>query len=317
MSQTSQGGIRKEKTARRRIWAAMLLSTVAPGLGQIYNGLPRRGLLALGLVLAGQAILIGLSIIPPNSIAAGIFHFSMIGLYGVLLFAVAFDAAFGALGAGEITLRRYHHPALYIAVALAWFSWDFLYDEIHRTATATVKTVIREASMEPTLLDRDRVLAHRGYYDANKPEAGDIVLYLKPGSDVTVIQRVVGLPGDSIQVTDGELLINGAPAPREGIDQASDTDAGLRTAFSYFRETLPNGASYIVSDQFGAGGVFDNTPVHDVPEGHVFIMGDNRDNSADSRIVGPVPIENLKARLTFIYWSGDRSRIGTMVQPEG
>lgn len=295
----------------------MLLSFLCPGLGQFYNGLPRRALLAVGLVLAGQAVLIGMAMIPPDSFAAGIFHFSMIGLYVVLLLAVALDAAFGARAAGEITLQRYHHPALYITVALAWFGSGFLFGGVHEATAATIKTVIPGASMEPALQVGDYVLAHRGYYDGNKPEAGDIVLYLKPGSDVTVIQRVVGLPGDRIQVTDGVLLINGEPARRESVDQASYTGAGLRSAFSYFRETLPNGASYVVADQFGAGGVFDNTPVHDVPEGHVFILGDNRDNSADSRIIGPVPIENLEARPTFIYWSGDRSRISMMVQPDG
>lgn len=315
MSQSSQGGNRKKKTAPRRIWAAMLLTIVTPGLGQLYNGLPKRALLAVGLVLAGQAVLIGMAMIPPDSFAAGIFHFSMIGLYGVLLLAVALDAAFGAHAAGEIALQRYHHPALYITVALVWFGSGILFGGVHIATAATIKTLVPGASMEPALQMGDYMLAHRGYYDGRKPQAGDIVLYLKPGSDVTVIQRVVGLPGDRIQVTDGVLLINGEPARRESVDQASYTGAGLRSAFSYFRETLPNGASYIVADQFGAGGVFDNTPVHAVPETHVYILGDNRDNSADSRIIGSVPIKNLEARPTFIYWSRDMSRIGLAVQP--
>lgn len=306
---------RKENTTPRRLWAAGLLSIVTPGLGQLYNGLPKRALLAVGLVLAGQAVLIGMTMIPPNSLAAGILHFSMIALYGLLLLAIVLDATLGARRAGGITLKLYNHPVLYIAVALAWFGSGFLFNAIHQATAATIKTAIPGTSMEPALLEGDYVLAHRGYYDANTPEAGDIVLYLKPGTDVTVIQRVVGLPGDGIQITDGVLRINGEPVGRESVDQATITGEERKSAFSYFRETLPGGASYIVSDQFGAGGLFDNTPLHEVPEGHVFILGDNRDNSADSRIIGPVPIENLEARSTFIYWSRDMSRIGLAVQP--
>ncbi len=317
MNQSSQGGNRREKTVPRRLWAAGLLSILAPGLGQLYNGLPKRALLAVGLVLAGQAVLIGTAMFPPSSLAAGIFHFSMIALYGLLLLAVVLDAALGARRAGGITLKPYHHPVLYIAVALAWFGSGFLFDAIHRSTAATIKTLIPGASMEPALREGDYILAHHGYYDGNTPEAGDIVLYLKPGTDVTVIQRVIGLPGDSIQITDGVLRINGEPVGRESIDQATITGEERKSAFSYFRETLPDGASYIVSDQFGAGGVFDNTPVHAVPETHVYILGDNRDNSADSRIIGSVPIENLEARPTFIYWSRDMSRIGLAVQPAG
>lgn len=308
---------RKENTTPRRLWAAGLLSIVTPGLGQLYNGLPKRALLAVGLVLAGQAVLIGMAMIPPNSLAAGILHFSMIALYGLLLLAIVLDATLGARRAGGITLKPYNHPVLYIAVALAWFGSGILFGGVHIATAATIKTLVPGASMEPALQMGDYMLAHRGYYDGRKPQAGDIVLYLKPGSDVTVIQRVVGLPGDRIQVTDGVLLINGEPVGRESIDQATITGEDRKSAFSYFRETLPNGASYVVADQFGAGGVFDNTPVHAVPETHVYILGDNRDNSADSRIIGSVPIKNLEARPTFIYWSRDMSRIGLAVQPGG
>ncbi|MBE9552983.1 MAG: hypothetical protein IMF05_05920, partial [Proteobacteria bacterium] len=133
---------RKEITTPRRLWAAGLLSIVTPGLGQLYNGLPKRALLAVGLVLAGQAVLIGTAMIPPNSLAAGILHFSMIALYGLLLLAIVLDAALGARRAGGITLKPYHHPVLYIAVALAWFGSGFLFEGAHNATAATIKTLI-------------------------------------------------------------------------------------------------------------------------------------------------------------------------------
>ncbi|MCB1500542.1 MAG: signal peptidase I [Bauldia sp.] len=143
---------------------------------------------------------------------------------------------------------------------------------------------------------------------ASEPERGDVVVFKLPRDNSTdYIKRVIGLPGDQIQVTHGVLYINGKAVEREKVDQWVDDD-GVR--YDRYRETLPNGVTYLTLDR-EPDGPEDNTQVYEVPEDHFFMMGDNRDNSTDSRVlsaVGYVPFENLVGRAEVIFFSvGDDS----------
>jgi len=142
---------------------------------------------------------------------------------------------------------------------------------------------------------------------ASQPDRGDVVVFRKPREeDVDYIKRLVGLPGDRIQVVDGVLSINGKPVEREKVEDFVAEDG---TPVPRFRETLPNGVSYMTLD-LSPNSAGDNTREFVVPEGHYFMMGDNRDNSLDSRFdVGYVPFENLvgKAQVIFFSVEGDVS----------
>lgn len=140
---------------------------------------------------------------------------------------------------------------------------------------------------------------------ADEPERGDVAVFRLPRDPQTdYIKRVIGLPGDDIQMIDGVLYINGDPVERESIaDYVEEDGVGARVA--RYRETLPNGISYQTLDLV-PDGFADNTPVFEVPEGHYFMMGDNRDNSTDSRVpgaVGFVPFENFVGRAEMIFFS--------------
>jgi signal peptidase I len=208
---------------------------------------------------------------------------------------------------------------------------------------------IPSESMMPRLLVGDFLFASKwsyGYsgaslpidWDSGKgkilgrlPERGDVVIFKHPLDRTDYVKRVIGLPGDTIQMVDGVLVLNGEPVRKQrladfvlpidadrgcGPGRSSFTvrDAGgsFTCRFPRYRETLPGGISYQVLD-LGVTDV-DNTEPQIVPEGMVFMMGDNRDNSQDSRRpavpngwVGLVPVENLVGRASFMFFSIDGS----------
>ena len=146
---------------------------------------------------------------------------------------------------------------------------------------------------------------------AGEPERGDVVVFRQPKNEsVAFIKRVVGLPGDEIAVRRGILHINGTPVIRRHSDEGTATDGISVRKFDEYVETLPEGTEHSIREMTDAG-ILDNTPVFVVPEGHFFMMGDNRDNSNDSRTssVGMVPSENLIGKAQFLFFSHNGSAL--------
>ncbi len=182
---------------------------------------------------------------------------------------------------------------------------------------------IPSGSMRPTLLEGDYLFVTKWAYGYSRhslpfspdlfsgriwsstPERGDVVVFkFPPDPSIDYIKRVIGLPGDRIQMRDGVLHINGEPVEREMIGVVDDVDiTEMRGPVEVWRETLPNGVSYQTLD-LTKNGIGDNTREFTVPADHYFMMGDNRDNSTDSRFnVGFVPHENLVGRANIIFFS--------------
>lgn len=187
---------------------------------------------------------------------------------------------------------------------------------------------IPSASMEPNLYEGDYIVVSKWSYGYSKhsipwspplfdgrilgkgPARGDIVVFKLPRDNKTdYIKRVIGLPGDKVQMIANKLYLNGAPVKDVVVSRAELADVFGPRPVTQVRETLPNGKSFMTQD-YGPGGDLDDTPVYEVPAGHFFMMGDNRDNSIDSRVemsagVGMVPAENLvgKAEIIMFSWS--------------
>ncbi|MBI1330017.1 MAG: signal peptidase I [Alphaproteobacteria bacterium] len=187
---------------------------------------------------------------------------------------------------------------------------------------------IPSGSMEATLLIGDYLFVEKYAYGYSRysfpfgmapisgrvfgsaPERGDVVVFKLPRDNSTdYIKRVIGLPGDRIQMLNGQLYINDKAVPKERVDDyvGDPPCPGVGESVPRYRETLPNGKSYLVLD-CTPNGLSDNTDVFVVPAGHYFMMGDNRDNSDDSRAgVGYVPFENLVGKAELIFFSTDGS----------
>jgi signal peptidase I len=164
------------------------------------------------------------------------------------------------------------------------------------------------------------------------PERGDVVVFRHPTDNLDLIKRVVGLPGDTVEVRRGVLILNSQPVKREQLPPVAvpisanspckvppgarpvigETRDGPHCLYTAYRETLPGGPSYTVLDQLDAGPGDDFPPTR-VPAGRVFLMGDNRDDSADSRFepfqggIGTVPTDKLIGRAQMTFWSTDGS----------
>ena len=193
---------------------------------------------------------------------------------------------------------------------------------------------IPSGSMEATLLVGDYLFVEKFSYGYSRysipfggvlpsfgrilgsgPKPGDVVVFKMPNKESTdygkdFIKRVIGLPGDRIQMMGGVLYINDKPVPKEYVGQYTGGSSCQRQGpIPQYRETLPNGVSYLTLD-CDEHGLYDDTGVYTVPAGHYFMMGDNRDNSDDSRAeVGFVPAENLVGKAALRFFSIDETAV--------
>jgi len=193
---------------------------------------------------------------------------------------------------------------------------------------------IPSASMEPNLFEGDYIIVSKYSYGysrhstpislppsmsgrlfGHEPTRGDIIVFKLPRDNKTdYIKRLIGLPGDRIQVKQSVVYINDKPVIRKRMpDGTEDMGYGVSKTVQRYQETLPNGVSFL-TNSYGNDGDVDNTDVFVVPEGHYFMMGDNRDNSLDSRFpeevgVGFVPGENLegRAQIVLLSWKAGAS----------
>lgn len=186
---------------------------------------------------------------------------------------------------------------------------------------------IPSGSMMPTLLIGDYLFVSKYSYGFSRysfpfslipfsgriflqpPQIGDVVVFRSPADTrVDFIKRVVGLPGDRVQVVGGILQLNGVPVRRTLVGTSSTPDSnGYVREYHVYTETLPNGRQHLIRE-YSDSAEMDNTQVYVVPENCIFAMGDNRDSSSDSRFlnnVGYIPFENLIGRARVIFFSID------------
>lgn len=227
----------------------------------------------------------------------------------------AIGAVHGYLSAKEIGFRQ-KYPWY-----SRWYSLVLVFGLVPAALALLIKSLLFQSftipagSMAPTLRAGDYLITDKYAYGYSRfsfpfglgpetrlfgsaPERGDVVVFRHPhDTEVDYVKRIVGLPGDRVQMRSGVLHLNGEPIPREA---AGSFDYGGRPVAA-FKETLPPGISYQVAEiPIGSRG--DDTAEFVVPEGQYFVLGDNRDNSNDSRFdLGFIPGDNIFARAMFVF----------------
>jgi signal peptidase I len=286
----------------RRPWPAAIVGyCLTPVFGMLYLGQGRRALVYLGLVvllICLPYLIAHLGFLP---ISAGTAVDLLTFVYGIA----------GAVHCYRLASR------LGVQTPKVWFSrWYSLATLVASAATllVAVRLAVWEpfnvpaASMEPSLRVGDTFIAAKLPYRFGDPERGDIAVFLSPADNETAyVKRLVGLPGDRVQMKAGSLYLNGARVPREEV--VPQPIRFRDNIGEVYRENLPEGRSYLIreiSDQRP----LDDTGIYEVPPGRYFFLGDNRDNSLDSRTMfGTVPSENLIGRVDLILWNSVAQRL--------
>ena len=275
------------------IWIAGLLSILTPGVGHLYAGRPRRGIL-LWLVLSGFLLTLPVAFLfAPTPIMLVAFWLPI----GVWLFIVLEAVRIVRSHTGPIQRRRYNRWYVYI-VAILVVALVIQPAEVRVTRTMARTFTITSGSMGATLLAGDYVVLNA--MAAGRARHNDIITFSWPDDDLLFISRVVGLPGTTVAMQRGVLHIDGVPQQEPNvrhIDPAGDAyHEWMQWQMPYVATTVDLTAYRPTRDQWG--------PIL-VPGDSYFVLGDNRDESLDSRYLGFVPADRILGRVQRVYFSWD------------
>ena len=278
---------------------AVILSLAATGLGQIYCGRIVRGLVMfLGSLLFAPAIVVA-ALLPPATVVLVGLILALLTVLGVYVFAVVDAFRLARRGRDLFQSMDYNHPpvyALFILVGLTYSAGGLYFIRSNVFEAFAIPT----ASEVPTLLPGDRILVNKTTYQRRFVRRGDEVVFRVPPLGVKWVKRVIALPGDTVEVKDNEVFVNGQKLPREPAPRASLGAAAQEVKGELFEETNA-GRRYRIL--FAA----DTKPLADypqakVPDGACFVLGDNRNNSRDSRTMGFVALGDVLGDVQYRYW---------------
>jgi signal peptidase I len=277
----------------------VILSLAATGLGQLYCGRIVRGLVMfLGSLLFAPVIVVAAQL-PPATIVLVALILALLTVLGVYVFAVVDAFRLARRGSGFFQSMDYNHPlvyALFILVGLTYSTGGVYF----------IRSNVFEAfaipgnSEVPSLLPGDRFLVNKTTYQRRFVRRGDEVVFRVPSEGVNWVKRVIALPGDTVEVKDNEVFINGQQLAREPAPLASLGAAAQEVEGELFEETNAGRRYWVL---FAA----DTKPLPDypkatVPDGMCFMLGDNRNNTRDSRTIGFVALGDVLGDVQYRYW---------------
>lgn len=295
--------------SRRPLVAALLSFVFLAGLGQLYCGRVKRAAtqIAIGLLV----LLAYLWLVKFH----GIESFRLAIVLSVLLALLLGLKIFSAVDAFLIARRTRAAP-------LAWYQRWYVYALIviasgafavpfgWRSVCPTYS--IPTASMSPTIEPGDIIVTEHNHWSSS-PYRGELAVFRLPHDEhVDYVKRIVAIPGDTVQLVHGRLIVNGRMVDRKEVDRnRREGSAAANNGLTIFEELIPDAAPHLIAERDDEGPL-DDTDLATVPTGHVFVLGDNRDSSRDSRVpsIGFVPLGNLTDKPLYVLWSPHLSRLG-------
>jgi len=268
-------------SSKRKPWLAGVLSFLQLGVGHVYVGTPLRGVSFLALLYVTVFTAGGLNLLSTRT--------GMLGTIGLSLFIIIlaiFDAVMLARKKVNYHLKIYNHWATYLVLTVSlWMVWSAI-TEYKEKLTGHGAYLATSSAMTPTLQPGDYFITDSIPFLISPPKIGDVVVYKSPeGAGKKVIGRIMALEEDVVEIKEGRLLVNQ--------HQASINVSLLTKATTLYSTSMD--------------------AVH-VPHNSVFILGDNRDISRDSRVFGAIPVSDIVGRIEFIWLSKDIDRIGLEVK---
>uniref|UniRef100_A0A7C2K1E1 Signal peptidase I n=1 Tax=Schlesneria paludicola TaxID=360056 RepID=A0A7C2K1E1_9PLAN len=289
----------------RKPWVAASLSMLCCGLGQIYCGRAGRGLVLYSLSMMFGPLVVATVLSGSSVIWLVVFLVNLAAVVVVTLWSI-FDAhGIAKRMAGQpYEPRDYNHPAVYWLMALVTVPYA-LGLALFLRANVVEAFAIPSSSMAPTLIPGDRLLANKLGIGARHLERGELVIFrYSANRQQRYVKRIIGLPGDTVELRDGEVILNGQPLKREPIGPSATGDKQLVYEWN-------GGRRYQILIGPDDDGV-DMSP-QTVPDGAYFVLGDNRGQSLDSRKFNAVPHGEIVGVATYLYWpAGNTDRFGVI-----
>jgi signal peptidase I len=292
---------------KRHIWLAVLLSLIMPGLGQVYCGRLKRGLILNFLNILPLPIIIGLFSV---SVSPALMQIVIVLILagGIVQLTAIIDSVFLAIRAGtDYQLKDYNTPFVYVLLVLI-VTGGSISSALYIRGQGLEAFRVPTASCYPTIVPNDRILTNKLAYNRKNPGRGDLVVHICPfDRHSNYIKRIVAVAGDTVEMKDNQLYVNSyklirRKLPESTLDNTKITLEGKPLKGEVFEET--NGSIKY--------NIFLAEPPHNktngdfekitVPDHHCFVLGDNRNLSRDSRDFGPIPLAIIKGRADYIYW---------------
>jgi signal peptidase I len=269
-------------------WIAAFLTVLTPGLGHLYIGQPRRGITLFVLILIADTLLM----FAMMGVLARFWMFAVsLGLLVGLWLFILFDAIVRARRTPSSSMPGQNRWSIYVGafvLACLVFAAPCIYAMQAHSSGRLLWLSVNGSSMEPTLESGEYLLADASYYRSRSPMRGEVAVYKDPKQPdrYPAIKRIVAIEGDRVVMREGHAVVNGMAVEEPYIEPGA------------------------------AAGEFANVPETQVPPGHVFVLGDNRAHSVDSRdsvAHGPVPLGNLIGRVTDVAISRHLARMGRWI----